>query len=274
MRTQSPFPITHYQESMKRRQVIQYVQTGLLAVATTALVSRTKDSQAQTNNSLSVRWLGHTCFLFTGGGKKILVNPFRPGGCTAGYRQPAADADLVLVSSLLLDEGNLEGLPEDQKLLFEPGAYRLGDLQFQGIKTDHDDRGGRQFGTNTVWGWTQAGIKILHMGGAAAPIDFDGQILMGRPDVLFLPVGGGPKAYNPEEAVQAMELLSPKVVVPTHYRTQAADPATCDLQPLDDFLALVGGQEVRRVGGDTILFSPGTLGESGTSIIILNYSFS
>ncbi|MGB3237259.1 MAG: MBL fold metallo-hydrolase [Geitlerinemataceae cyanobacterium] len=259
---------------MKRRQVIRYMQSGLLAAATTAIATRAGVSQAQTNNSLSVRWLGHTCFLFSGGGKKILVNPFRPAGCTAGYRTPTADADLVLVSSLLLDEGNLEELPENQKLLFEPGAYRLGNLQFQGIKTDHDDRGGRQFGTNIVWGWTQAGVKILHLGGAAAPIDFDQQILMGRPDVLLLPVGGGPKAYNPEEAVAAMELLSPKIVIPTHYRTQAADETTCDIQPLDDFLALVGDKEVRRVGNDTMSFSPRDLPETGTAIVVLSYQFS
>jgi L-ascorbate metabolism protein UlaG (beta-lactamase superfamily) len=259
---------------MKRRQVIRYMQSGLLAAATTAIVSQTKVSQAQTNSNLAIRWLGHTCFLFTGGGKTILVNPFRPAGCTAGYRQPTADADLVLVSSLLLDEGNLEGLPEDQKLLFEPGAYRLGNLQFQGIKTDHDDRGGRQFGSNIVWGWAQAGIKIVHLGGAAAPIDFDQQILMGRPDVLLLPVGGGPKAYTPEEAVEAMELLSPKVVIPTHYRTQAADTATCDIQPLDDFLALVGGKEVRRVGSDTLSLSPSDLPDNGTAIVVLSYQFS
>jgi L-ascorbate metabolism protein UlaG (beta-lactamase superfamily) len=257
---------------MKRRQVIRYIQIGFLAATTTAIADRV--SQAQTNSNLSIQWLGHTCFLFTGGGKQILVNPFRPAGCTAGYPKPTADADLVLVSSLLLDEGNLEGLPEDQKLLFEPGAYRLGNLQFQGIKTDHDDRGGRQFGSNIVWGWTQAGIKIVHLGGAAAPIDFDQQILIGRPDVLLLPVGGGPKAYNPEEAVEAMKLLSPKIMIPTHYLTQAADPATCDIQPLDDFLGLVGEKEVRRVGSNTLSVSPSNLPDNGTEIIVLSDQFS
>ncbi|HIK32843.1 MAG TPA: MBL fold metallo-hydrolase [Oscillatoriales cyanobacterium M59_W2019_021] len=256
---------------MKRRQALRYLQTGALAAATMAIAART--SQAQTNNSLIIRWFGHTCFLFSGGDRKILVNPFRPIGCTAGYRTPTADADLVLVSSLLLDEGNLDGLPEDQKLLFEPGAYRLGNLQFQGIKTDHDDRGGRQFGSNIVWGWMQAGIKILHLGGAAAPINFDQQILMGRPDVLLLPVGGGPKAYDPQEAVAAMELLSPKIVIPTHYRTQAADTTTCEIQPLDDFLALVSGKNIRRVGSDTISLTPSDLPDNGTDIVVLSYQF-
>jgi L-ascorbate metabolism protein UlaG (beta-lactamase superfamily) len=259
---------------MKRRKFIRYVQAGLLTTATTGLVSGGTSgwqiTQAQSNESLSVEWLGHTCFLFIGSGRRILVNPFRPIGCTAGYRSPDVVADLVLVSSLLLDEGNLDGLSDDQKLLFEPGAYRLGNLQFQGIKTDHDRDGGRRFGTNVVWGWTQGGIKILHLGGAAAPISFEQQILMGRPDLLLLPVGGGPKAYNPEDALAAMKLLNPKVVIPTHYRTQAADDE-CDLQALDDFLQLVSDAEIRRVNSDTIDLRPADLPTTGTVIQVLSY---
>ncbi len=254
---------------MKRRQFIHYLQVGVLSAIATGGLSSWQGARAQSNRGLSVRWFGHTCFSFSGGGKQILVNPFRAIGCTAGYEEPSIDADLVLVSSLLLDEGNLEGLPEDQKLLFEPGAYQLGNLRFEGIKTDHDRHGGRRFGTNVVWGWTQAGINILHLGGAAAPITFEQQILMGRPDLLFLPVGGGPKAYNPEDAAATLELLNPKIVVPTHYFTSAADPATCDLEPLDAFLDLIGEVPVRRVG-NTATIAPGDLPETGTIVYVMD----
>jgi L-ascorbate metabolism protein UlaG (beta-lactamase superfamily) len=257
---------------MKRRNLIRYMQASLLATAATGVASRWQPLQAQSNESLSVEWLGHTCFLFIGSGKRILVNPFRTIGCTAGYRAPSVIADLVLVSSLLLDEGNLDGLRDDQKLLFEAGEYGLGDLQFRGIKTDHDRNGGRRFGSNTVWGWTQAGIKILHLGGAAAPIDFEQQILMGRPDLLLLPVGGGPKAYAPQEAVDAMKLLNPKVVIPTHYLTQAADDE-CDLQPLDDFLSLVSAFEIRRSNSNSLQLSSTNLPADKTVIQLLTYPF-
>ncbi|MDY6939052.1 MAG: MBL fold metallo-hydrolase [Cyanobacteriota bacterium] len=253
---------------MKRRQFIQYLQVALTSAIATGGLSQWQGARAQSLNELSVRWLGHTCFLFSGEGKQILVNPFRAIGCTAGYEEPRINADLVLVSSLLLDEGNLEGLPEDQKLLFEPGAYQLGDLRFEGIKTDHDLKGGRQFGTNVVWGWTQAGINVLHLGGAAAPITFEQQILMGRPDVLFLPVGGGPKAYDPQAAVETLALLDPKIVVPTHYFTPAADPQACDLEPLEAFLDLVSGLEVRRVGA-TVAITPSDVPETGTIVYVM-----
>ena len=46
-------------------------------------------------------------------------------------------------------------------------------MQIQGIAIDHDRQGGKRFGTNVAWQWTQGGIKILHLGGAAAPINIE-----------------------------------------------------------------------------------------------------
>lgn len=96
---------------------------------------------------------------------------------------------------------------------------------------------------------------------------------MGRPDLLLVPVGGGPKAYTPQEAQQAIQALNPRLVIPTHYRTQAADAATCDLVSLDEFLAVMGGMPVRRSNSDTINLNPADLPQSGSAIQVLSYKF-
>lgn len=255
---------------MKRRQLMGYAGAGLVTALVTTLGS---EFQADAQSSgLSVQWLGHTCFLFTGGGAKILVNPFRTVGCTAGYRPPKVAADLVLISSQLLDEGAVDRLPGNPKLVYAPGAYEFQGIKFQGIAIDHDRKGGKQFGTNTAWSWKQAGINIVHLGGAAAPISIEQKILLGRPDVAFIPVGGSAKAYNAQEAKQAVETLNPKLVIPTHYRTQAADSAKCDISPLDDFLTLMQGMAVRRSNSDTITISPSNLPENSV-IQVLSYKF-
>lgn len=156
---------------MKRRQLMGYAGAGLVTALVTTLGS---ESQADAQSSgLSVQWLGHTCFLFTGGGAKILVNPFRTVGCTAGYRPPKVAADLVLISSQLLDEGAVDVLPGNAKLIYEPGVYEFKGIKFQGIAIDHDRKGGKQFGSNTAWSWKQGGINILHLGGAVAPITIE-----------------------------------------------------------------------------------------------------
>ncbi|HEY9619479.1 MAG TPA: MBL fold metallo-hydrolase [Crinalium sp.] len=257
---------------MKRRQFIQFAGSGMLASMGLGFAAHMQPAQAQSNSTVSIQWLGHMCFLFTGEGRRILVNPFRPLGCTAGYRPPRVASDLVMISSRLFDEGVTEGLPGNPRLLSEPGIYEFRGLQVQGIRMDHDRIGGRRFGTNVAWRWNQGGLNILHLGGAAAPITVEQQILLGRPDVLLIPVGNGPKAYGPEEARQAVQMLNPKIIVPTQYRTQAADATNCDLQPLDNFLNLFQGATVRR-NGDAITLRRSSLPESGSIIEIFSYRF-
>ncbi|MGJ3249333.1 MAG: MBL fold metallo-hydrolase [Elainellaceae cyanobacterium] len=258
---------------MKRRHLIRYAGTGFLAALGLGISSSFQGSQAQTGQSVSIQWLGHTCFLFSGNGRRILVNPFRAIGCTEGYRPPRVSADLVMISSRLLDEGVVEGLPGNPRLLADAGVYQFNGMQVQGIATDHDRNQGRRFGTNVMWQWNQGGLNILHMGGAAAPITVEQQILIGRPDVALIPVGNGPKAYGPDEAKSAIQTLNPRLIIPTHYRTQAADADACDIVPLDQFLTLMDGTPIQRRNGDTMTLSPNDLPESGSKIEVLSYGF-
>ncbi len=255
---------------MKRRQFIRYAGAGVLSTVGLQALSQAQPGWAQAQGGVGIQYLGHTCFLFTGGGTRILVNPFRSLGCTAGYRPPKVNTDLVLISSQLLDEGAIEILPGNPKLLYESGSYQLGGRQIEGIRTDHDLLNGNRFGTNIVWKWQQGGVNILHLGGAAAPITPEQKILMGRPDVVMIPVGNGPKAYSPAAAKDAIAVLNPKIIVPTHYRTAAAQ-APCELVPLDDFLKLMTGTPVRQMGSSTTI-TASSLPKSGSVIHVMRYA--
>lgn len=256
---------------MKRRQFLQYAGAGASLSLGMGWLAQQR-AIAQTG-SVQIRWLGHTCFTFTGNGQTLLVNPFRAIGCTAGYREPNLSADVVMISSRLFDEGVVEGLPGNPRVLSEPGIYELGSLQIEGIPIAHDRVNGFRFGTNVMWNWEQAGMNILHMGGAAAPVEVEQQILIGRPDILLIPVGGGPKAYNAAEAAAAIELLNPKLVIPTHYRTAAADTESCDITEVDEFLALMGGSTINRYGSDTITVSNSSLPSASSVVGVFSYPF-
>ncbi|MGP1384314.1 MAG: MBL fold metallo-hydrolase [Thainema sp.] len=258
---------------MKRRNLIRYAGAAFLTTLGAGLASNWQAVQAQT--SVTVKWLGHTCFLVTGGGIRTLVNPFQPIGCTAGYRAPNAAADLVMISSRLLDEGAVENLPGDPRVLAESGIFEFRGLAVQGIPVDHDREGGRRFGTNLIWKWNQGGLNLVHLGGAAAPLEFEQQVLLGRPDILFVPVGNSAKAYSAQEARAAIDLLNPKIVVPTHYRTQAAaDNCAGDyaLDPIEPFLDIMSGADVRQVGSDTLTVSSSSL-PSSTRVVVMSYPF-
>ena len=259
---------------MKRRQIIRYLGSSFLTATAITTSSSWQSWSAQTaSNSLKIQWLGHTCFLFTSNGTRILVNPFRPLGCTAGYAAPNVEADLVLISSFLLDEGAVEDLSGNPRILTQPGDYQVNNIKFQGISISHDREGGRRFGNNVAWRWTQGGINILHLGGAAAPLTTEEKIMLSGPDVLLIPVGGGDKNYNPQEAKQAIEVLNPKIVIPTQYLTAAADQENCSLATVDDFLQLTEGMEVKKVGAKAIAIKPQDLPEddSKTLVRVLDY---
>ena len=252
---------------MQRRKFIQYATASLAASYGSSLGQGQAIAQS---GGVTIQFLGHMCFLFNGDGRRILVDPFRPIGCTKGYRSPNVAADLVMISSRLFDEGVVEGLPGKPRLLDQSGAYQFTGMQVQGINTDHDDLKGKQFGTNVAWRWNQGGVNILHLGGAAAPITVEQKILMGRPDVLLLPVGGGPKAFTPEEAKAAIQELNPKLVIPTQYRTQAADANACDILPIDNFLALMQGTSIDRVGNSFSVSASGL--PKSSAIKVMSYA--
>ncbi|MCM1981805.1 MBL fold metallo-hydrolase [Lyngbya confervoides] len=256
---------------MHRRKFFRLTQLSVISALSTALVPQIS-ARAQSAGSLTVEWLGHSCFLLRGSGNRILINPFQPAGCTANYRAPNVTADLVFISSRLLDEGAIENLPGQPKLLFEPGTYRPNGLSVQGIRTLHDRYNGYRFGTNVAWKWQQAGINILHLGGIASEIGIEQKILMGQPDLLFIPVGGSEKAYTAEEAKQAIDTLQPKVVIPMHYLTAAANPELCDLESVDKFLELMSGRTINRTGRSSLTFQADTLPRSGPVIQVMAYS--
>ena len=259
---------------MKRRQLIRYAGAGCLGAVVTTISSRWSPILAQTpaKEQLTIQYLGHTCFLFSGSGVKFLVNPYRNLGCTQGYRFPKPEVDLVLISSQLLDEGAIDQVPGRPKVVFEPGFYDWQNIEVQGIGMPHDREGGRRFGMNTAWRWTQGGIKIVHLGGAAAPIELEQKTLLGKPDVLLVPVGGGSKAYNPQEAKEAIATLNPKLVIPTHYRTEAASENLCNLVTIDDFLTTVPSIPAKKIDQGTLTLTAADLSPEMTEIKVLSHS--
>jgi L-ascorbate metabolism protein UlaG (beta-lactamase superfamily) len=254
---------------MNRRQLIQYAGVSAIATIGGGLLAKTSwaaPAKAGGTAGLSIQAFGHSCFLLTGGGQRLLINPFKPTGCTSGYKAPKVDADLILISSRLLDEGYIDGQTANRTVLFEPGLYQFASGQIQGIRTPHDRVNGRRFGMNIAWRWTQGGLNILHLGGAAAPISIEQKILMGSPDVLFIPVGGGAKTYDAAEAQAAIGVLNPKIVIPTQYRHSGA--TSCDLGTLDSFLKGINPATVQR-RGSSVSLSPKDLPKSGFSVQVI-----
>ena len=227
-----------------------------LLIRTLAAAAVALPLAASANTGVTITSYGHSALLIQGGGAKVLVNPFKAVACAAGLAEPKVSANVILASSLLLDEG---APVASGKFLSQPGSYRLAGLKIEGISAPHDRFGGRRFGQSTLWRWNQGGLSFAHLGGTAAKLSPEDRVLLGKPDVLILGVGGGAKVYDGAEAAAVVRELAPKRVIPVQY-VSGKTPANCDQSSVEPFLEAMKGTSVKRVG--RVLSLPGKLGES------------
>ncbi len=194
--------------------------------------------------SVSITSYGHSALLIQGGGARVLLNPFRAVGCAAGLSEPRVSATAILASSRLLDEG---APVASGRFLADPGTFQVGGLRIEGIGSARDRLGGRRFGQATLWRWQQGGLSFVHMGGTAGPLTASDRVMLSRPDVLVIGVGGGAKVYDGAEAAEVVRELRPRVVIPVQY-VNGAVPANCDQGSVEPFLQALSGTPVQRSG--------------------------
>ena len=187
----------------------------------------------------------------------MLLNPYKAVGCAAGLPEPRVQAGVVLASSELADEG-ARGIAGG-RFLVAPGSYRVGGLNLEGFANPHDRIEGRRFGNATIWRWQQGGLSFAHVGATAGEISGADRVLLGRPDVLIVGVGGGSKIYDGAEAANLVQQLNPKQVIPVQYIT-GEPPANCDQEDLEPFLDAMAGTTIRNVGRSVTL--PGNLADT------------
>ena len=198
---------------------------------------------------LEIKSFGHSSFLIRGGGHSVLLNPFKAVGCAKGLREPNVIPDIVLASSELADEGywRKEGV-----FFVKPGSYRIRGLSLEGFSAAHDHVGGRRFGYGTFWQWTQGGINFAHLGGIAGSLEPQDKLLLGRPDVLFIGVGGGAKVFTAKKAAKIVDELNPRIVIPVQY-IRGKKPSTCDQTNIDPFLDVMKNLETIKSGANYLL---------------------
>ena len=190
--------------------------------------------------------MGHGSFLIQGEEKSIILNPFKAVGCASELDEPNTDnADFILASSKLADEGYN---PNNKLMFVDPGIYQFDDIFLNGITVPHDRVGGRRLGMSTVWIWEQNNLKIVHMGGAAGEIDIDSEIILSRPDILFISVGGGFKSYDGKEASKIVKTLKPSIVIPVHFIRGKKRSEDCSLSNANLFLENMKNFKVKYLG--------------------------
>ena len=197
--------------------------------------------------SLIFKFFGHSNFLIKGGGSSVLINPFKSSGCTSNFvEKKNLNQDFILASSRLSDEGFN---PRNKLMFVDSGTYKYGDIILNGSLIPHDRVSGRRYGMATVWTWKQNNFKIVHMGGAAGELKIKDKILLSRPDILFISIGGGAKSYNGAEAAQVIKTLKPLSIIPVHFLQKNKTKENCELSDSQEFMENISSDfKVKYVG--------------------------
>ena len=215
---------------------------------------------------MQVEWYGQSAFRVTDGATTVFIDPFDDLGPLAdrGMRwdYPAIDgvrADLLLVTHEHFDHNGVGAIAGDPPTLRSTAGRLESPIgEVLAVASEHDEAAGTERGPNTLFAFTLGGQRIAHLGDLGqSDLREEQARALGRVDVLFVPVGGGP-TIGAEQAAAIAARLGARVVVPMHYRTERID----FLEPVDAFAALA--QRVERLessafdldalpGGDTPL---------------------
>ncbi|MBQ7912263.1 MAG: MBL fold metallo-hydrolase [Clostridia bacterium] len=163
---------------------------------------------------MNVRYLGHSCFQITSEqGTTIITDPYTG----VGYELPSGlMADAVTVSHAHFDHNYTQAVQTDT-VISSLGAHRVANIEIMGIHSWHDGKNGLLRGENIICKFNVDGIQVCHLGDLGEDICTELAERIGAVDVLMIPVGG---TYT-IDALQAKSLigkLSPKIVIPMHFK--------------------------------------------------------
>ena len=221
--------------------------------------------------ALSLQWFGQSTFLLTSSkGTRLLMDPTN---AATGYAiQPFEGVDVVTISHEHADHNNLALAPGNPTVIrgLKGGDWAsvdqtVKDIRIRAVPTYHDDQKGAQRGKNAVFVLEVDGVRIAHMGDLGHLLTQEQVAILGQVDVMMVPVGGF-FTLDATGATKVVEQLSPRVVIPMHFKTPRMSPQWQG-GPVDPFLE---GKKVESVGTNKLELSRATL-PATTTVYLLGY---
>lgn len=181
-----------------------------------------------------IKYVGHACFkiLDEETGYSIVFDPYEPGS-VKGFGDIRDAASEVLCSHDHFDHNCREAIK------LEPKEESPFDLKW--IDTFHDPEKGALRGTNRIYIVTHkaTGEKLVHYGDIGEVLDDllteENLALLKDADIALVPIGGV-YTYDRREALDLIEKTKPKLVLPMHYRAEAAGFGLPNIDTIENFL--------------------------------------
>lgn len=204
--------------------------------------------------TVRVEWLGHAAVLVEGSGARVLFDPYESGGFGGRIAHAPLDesVDVVVLSHFHADHAYVRAARGAPRIV--DGPARIGSLRFRTVPAYHDRMRGARMGLVRMTTLTLEGLTVAHLGDLGVPPERDQVQRLGRPDLVFVPVGGT-YTLDAAAAAETIARLGPRIAVPIHFATERC---LLDLAPLAPFLdeARSRGWPVDVVGGAELLLRP------------------
>jgi L-ascorbate metabolism protein UlaG (beta-lactamase superfamily) len=179
-----------------------------------------------------ITYYGHSLFaLEAADGHTLVTDPF---DASVGYPMGHLQGEVVTVSHEHHDHNNTSLVEGSPVVIRGEGIYEpLPNVRVTGIPSFHDGDLGTRRGRNTLYLMEMDGLRLLHLGDLGHELNQADLNRLGRVDILMVPVGGYYTIdYN--QAVALCQAMSPRIILPMHYRTAAS--GRLPIATVEDFL--------------------------------------
>ena len=178
---------------------------------------------ASATRPVEIEWFGHATFQITSSkGTRILADPHG----RSDLRWPMLEQHIVTTSHphgahshIWMAKGApvvLEGLtPTGEN--WQKIHTTIRDVAVYSVPAYHDKSQGLQRGKNAIFVFRVDDICIAHLGDLGHHLTPPQLKLLGKIDILLVPVAGGMFTVTPTEAIEVTKQVNPRIAIPEHY---------------------------------------------------------
>ena len=185
---------------------------------------------------MDIVYLGHSSFRLHADGMVVVTDPFPP---SLGLRMDARPAAVVTVSNTHPNHSAADAVAGGPRVFSAPGEYEYNGIVVRGVMTPlpagvpHERR-------NVAYTIEMDGVNLCHLGDLALPLTTRQVDELKPVDVVMAPAGG--HAISPDQVLQTIQDLDPRIVIPMHF---AQGQAGLTLQGPEEFLRRLGQDEAQ-----------------------------
>lgn len=214
---------------------------------------------------MEITWLGYSAFRTRTRDGFVINDPY--SGKALGIPSfPRATADIVTISHNHSGHNNLDGVKGEPYVIRGPGEYEVKGMFIFGIPTYHDAKKGSLHGPNTVYVLDAEDLRVCHLGDLGHIPNQSQAEDIGPIDILCVPVGDG-HALNAAQAVEVINLLDPRIIIPMHYRHSGEETP---LDKLDKFFKAMGMEDKEASHQEALKVTKRDLPSDGAQVVVLN----